>query len=304
MYAYQEKDNLIFKLHPVTQLSFLGTVFLFSLIFSNPVYLLGFWLAMVMVIISAGIFDQWLVYCKCSLVMMLFIIIINVIFSGAGATVFYRVNGIAGLGELRFSMESLAFGFSMGLRLLVILSIFSLYTYVVNPDKVLGLLGKRGGKSILAVTISLRLFPLMMQDIKRISEIQRCRGVLRSQGNLWQRASMYKPIIGIMLISSLERSLQMAESMYARGYGSGPRTYYHQAQWRPRDYLVMFLTAAAAAAGIGAIVEGWAAFTFYPVLEEIQITEIYYCGLLVFGLLFPAILNWGWKKWPQLKSRI
>jgi energy-coupling factor transport system permease protein len=41
MLAYQFKDNLIYKLHPLTSMIFVGVVFVLALIFSHPAFLLG-----------------------------------------------------------------------------------------------------------------------------------------------------------------------------------------------------------------------------------------------------------------------
>jgi len=304
MLTYREKDNLIFKLHPFTQIAFISIVFILSLIFSHPLYLSGLLLAVWAVIAGAGNMEEWKAYLKFSVVMVVVIVVINTLFTKNGTTIIYQGGEFAGLGPLVITLEALAFGLGMSVRLLVIMSIFCLYTYTVNPDKAMGLFGRMGGKSMLAITLSVRLFPLMMKDINRITEVQRCRGVKLETGRWWERARNYIPIISIMLLSCMERSLQLAESMYARGYGSGSRTYYHKDFWRPRDYLVLILTSIGLTAGIGSAVLGWSAFSYYPVLEEIEPVEMIGAGIIVLALIFPATLNWGWLKWPILKSKI
>jgi energy-coupling factor transport system permease protein len=298
MLAYQFKDNLIYKLHPLTSMIFVGVVFVLALIFSHPAFLLGLLISLGVVLGAAGNLMQSRNYIKFSLIMVLTIVLINVLFSRAGTTIIYRGLEIPLIGALEISLEAILYGLGMGLRLLVIISVFCFYTYTVNPDKALRLCGRLGGKSVLAITLSLRLFPLMIKDFQRISEIQRCRGVKLSTGSLWQRAKNTLPIISIILLSSLERSLQLAESMQARGYGSGPRSSYDRDLWRPRDYIIIALSIIALLLGIWSALKGWSAYRYYPILEEISGLDCVLASFIAIILLLPAILNWGGKKWP------
>ncbi|NLO21895.1 MAG: energy-coupling factor transporter transmembrane protein EcfT [Syntrophomonadaceae bacterium] len=298
MLTYQFKDNLIYKLHPLTSIIFVGVVFVLALIFSHPAYLLGLLISVWVVLGAAGNLKEGQSYIKFSLIMVLMIVLINVLFARAGTTIIYRGVDIPLIGALEISLEAIAYGLGMSLRLLVIISVFCLYTYTVNPDKALHLGGRLGGKSVLAITLSLRLFPLMIKDFQRISEIQRCRGVKLSTGSLWQRAKKTLPIISIILLSSLERSLQLAESMQARGYGSGPRSTYDRDLWRPRDYLIIALSIMALFLGICSAIKGWSAYRYYPILEEISGLDWILASFIAMILLLPAILNWGGKKWP------
>jgi len=304
MLTYREKDNLIHKLHPFTTVAFVGIIFLLSLVFSHPVYLLGLLLAVGAVIIAAGHFEEWKVYLKFSIVMILIIMIINAIFVHVGETVLYSGPHIPVIGKISISLEALAFGAGMGIRLLVIISSFCLFTYAVHPDRVLKLFSQWGNKSVLVMTLSTRLFPLMIKDYFRIIEVQRCRGVKFNTGRWWERAKNILPVISVLLVSSLERSLQLAESMHARGYGSGIRTCYTRDLWRPRDYLVLIAVLLSLMTGIWAAIQGRSSYDYYPRLPAINLADVEIASFIVFMLMVPAILNWGWKKWPLLKSKI
>jgi energy-coupling factor transport system permease protein len=283
---------------------FVSVVFVLALIFSHPVYLLGLLISVWAVILAAGSLKEWKSYIRFSLLMAALIVLINVFFSRAGSTIIYQGPGLPLIGSLEVSLEAIAYGLGMSLRLLVIISIFCFYSCAIDPDKALRLFSRMGGKSVLAITLSARLFPLMIKDFRRITEIQRCRGVNLSSGSWWERARNSIPIISIMLLSSLERSMQLAESMYARGYGSGPRSCYERYFWRPRDRFIIVLTMIALLTGIWSAWQGWSSFSYYPVLQPIEHPEVIGAIIIASVLLLPAILNWGWMKWPALKSRI
>lgn len=304
MYGYHERDNLIYKLHPITMVVFVMAVIILAMIFSHPVFLAGLFMAVACVIVASGDFETWKVNLKICVMMALVIISINALFSPAGSTVLLHCTLVPGLTDIQVTKEALAYGIGMSLRLIIIISAFCLYTCVVNPDKILGMFGCCSNKSVLAISMCTRLFPLMLEDFKRIAEVQRCRGVTYNSGKWMERIRNLLPVCSVLLLSSLERSMQQAESLYARAYGSGSRTFYNRELWRPRDYLTLTVILIAFLAGIWSAVRGWSVYNYYPVLNDIFINEIITAFVLSLAFTLPAILNWGWNKWPLLRSMI
>lgn len=304
MFTYREKDNLIYKLHPLTMVAFIVAVFILSLALSHPVYLLGLFTAVGIVIVAADILQEWKVYLKYSLFLIALIMIINVIVVRLGETVLYESSNLLLTGKLTITLEALAFGAGMGIRLLIIISVFCLYTYAVHPDKVMKMFSRGGNKSVLVVILSTRLFPLIMKDYARITEVQRCRGVKFDTGSWWHRIGNFLPVISVLLLSSLERAMQMAESMYARGYGSGIRSCYTRELWRPRDCVILIAVMVCCITGIFSLIKGWADFSYYPRLSEVGLQQIIMTGIMTITLIVPAILDWGWRRWPLLRSKI
>lgn len=304
MLAYREKDNLIHRLHPFATALFVATIVFLSLVFSHPVYLLGLLLAISAVIVASGNLQEWKSYLLLSLVMIVVIMLVNAVVVQAGSTILFHGPQVPVLGKIRITLEAICFGAGMGIRLLVIISAFCFFTYAVHPDKVLKLFSRYGNKFMLAVALSTRLFPLLITDARRIIEVQRCRGVNLDRGSRWQRLNKYLPVLNVLLLSSLERSWQMAESMQSRGYGSGKRSCYTRDLWRPRDYLIIAAVLAALAAGILAALQGWSGYAYYPRLESLKTNELGPAVMITILLALPALLGWGWKNWPLLKSKI
>jgi len=304
MFIYREKENLIYTLHPLTMLTFVGVVFVLSLVMSNPVFLTGLFVSIAAIIAAAEMLSEWKGYLKYSLLLMAVIILVNAAVVRWGETVLYKGPVLPLLGEMRITLEALAFGAGMGVRLLIIISAFCLYTYAIHPDKMLKLFHKGGSRSVLMIILSTRLFPLLVQDYQRITEVQRCRGVKADAGSWGNQAKNLLPVVSVLLLSCLERSLQLAESMYVRGYGSGPRSSYSQDLWRPRDVLILAGVTVCFIIGIFSALQGWSSYSYYPELSPITLQQILLTGAMTLCLVIPAILSWGWKKWPLLKSKI
>jgi len=304
MLAYRQKGNLIHTLHPVTMLVFILSLFLLSLVFSHPAYLLGLFLAVGAVIIASDTAREWRSYMKLTLAMILLIVLINAVVGQAGSTPLVSGGRVPLLRHLRVTVEGLAYGAGMGLRLLVVISVFCLYTYAVHPDKILSLLSRWMTRATLVITLATRLFPLMIGDFYRITEVQRCRGVKFEGGRWWERAGNLIPVASVLLLSSLERSLLLAESMHARGFGSGTRSYYHRELWRPRDWLVMAGVMIGVITALVAVGRGWSYYMYYPRLAAITGKEVGLASVMTVMFSVPAVLAWGWKSWPWLRSKI
>lgn len=301
---YKETNHLIYKLHPFTIVFFIFGVFLLSLVFTHPLYLIGLMLVTLILIIDSGNLDQWKGYMKISFMLVIMIIIVNAIFVNAGATVLYNGPRLPVIGKVRITLEALAYGAGMGLRLLVIMSVFCFYTYTVQPDKFMKLFSRFGNKSVFVIALSMRLFPLMIDDYRRITEVQRCRGVKMDNNKLIGRIKNLLPITSVLLLSSLERSFQQAESMYAKGYGSGRRSTYRKEIWRLRDYLILAMTAMGIITGIYASVIGYGKYEYYPRLTAFNIKGIGPLVAIMLAFIFPVLLNWGWKRWRILRLKI
>lgn len=304
MYIYKEKPNLFHSLTCEASLSYIAALILLSLIFSHPIFLLALFIPLNMVIVSARLTKEWLNYLKYSLVLIALIVLINSVFVRAGTTILFRGPSLPFLGVTRVTLEALCFSAGMGIRLLVMMGAFCLLTYGVNPDSVMKSLGGGRSKSILLVSITLRLFPLLAEDLRRVTEAQRCRGSSFHGQNVWKRVRKYVPVLNTVLLSSLERSFQLAEALQSRGYGTARRSNLTETLWRPRDYIVLATVLPAAVYGISLALSGWTGYSYYPRLQQVGSSEIALSLLL--GLLFgfPALLNWGWEKWPQLRLKI
>lgn len=283
--VFIEKNRPLFKLHSGVLASMHLYLLILSLVFEHPVYLLAILVAVAVIMISAGTVSYWSAYLRMSIPMIIFIIILNVLFSRAGSTLI--------LSSMPFTWEALFYGGGMALRLLVIISSCASFFALVSPAKALRMLSLFGTRWALTFNLTLRLVPLMMEEYHRISEVQRCRGVEWTGGGVIKRVKSFFPVSSILLLASLERSVALAESMYGRGFGSGPRTSYFQETWQRHDTMAAVCLIFAGAVSIGAMILGWGEYSYYPQLSSIQWIEMW-PALVIGGLLtIPALKKGG-----------
>jgi len=304
MYTYKERADFFQSLRCETSLTYISLLVLLSLLISNPIYLAAVFIALNLVIHAAGIMNEWIVYLKYCLVLVLFIILINAIFVNAGSTILFSFPDLPLLGKIRITLEAVSYGIGMGLRLLIMMGAFCLLTYSVDPDLLLKTFG--GGKSriMLALSMSLRLFPLIADDFMRITEAQRCRGVDFKVKSKRKRVRNYLPVLNTVLLSILERSFQMAEALQSKAYGTCERSHFSEKLWRPRDIFVFAATLVTAVITVVFLVAGHTAYNYYPRLQAIGLDDALAAIVIGFGVLIPALLTWGWKKWPYWRLKI
>ena len=128
------------------------------------------------------------------------------------------------LGRLDVTTEELANGSVQALRLVAVGLAFAVYALLLDHDRLLASAGW-ARRSTLAVALATRLVPLLERDARELRLALRGRGV--ELGPVRQ--------LSPLLAGSLERGLNLAEAMEARGYGRPGGTRAPHAPWSRLD---------------------------------------------------------------------
>ena len=93
--------------------------------------------------------------------------------------------------------------------------------------------------------LALRFIPLFRKRLADIRDVQETKGISIKQGTVRTRARNGMYLLQILLTYSLEKAMQTADSMTARGYGLRKRSKYRLFPWKKRDtfgliYLIVF----------------------------------------------------------------
>jgi energy-coupling factor transport system permease protein len=134
------------------------------------------------------------------------------------------------LGQLDVTREELVSAAENALRLASVGLAFAAYALLLDHDRLLS-----AARFARPAALATRLVPTLERDAAGFVEALRGRGV--EVGGLRGRAALLSPL----LASSLERGLNLAEAMEARGYGRPGRTSVPAPPWRSRDYAAVAL---------------------------------------------------------------
>ena len=149
-----------------------------------------------------------------------------------GGVVYWDGPTVPVVGTLDVTSEELAEALFQGLRLTAVGLAFAAYALLLDQDRLLQA-GGRLRRSVLAVALATRLVPTLERDAAGYVEALRGRGV--AVEGLRGRARLLSPLVA----GSLERSLNLAESMEARGFGRPGRTRAPSPPWGSWDRLAL-----------------------------------------------------------------
>jgi energy-coupling factor transporter transmembrane protein EcfT len=147
------------------------------------------------------------------------------------------------LGQLDVTHEELGSALFQACRLLAVGLAFTAYALLLDHDRLLAGAGF-ARRSVLAVALATRLVPTLEHDAGGLVESLRGRGV--EMEGLRPRAALVSPL----LAGSLERGLNLAEAMEARGYGRAGRTRVPPPPWRLLDRLALVAAVLLVALGV------------------------------------------------------
>ena len=211
------------------------------------------------------------------LILMLALTALNPLFNPRGAHPLFALLGRP------YTLESLCYGASLT-----------------------AVLGRRLPALSLLLVMVLRLVPAVGRRARQISGARRCVG-LSGGDTLRERIETGMTTLSALSGAMLEGSVITADSMRARGYGTGTATSYQDVAWHRKDRLLLgavllltlFTTVSFASGGMRA--------NFLPALDFAPV-----CGLTLIPLtgyalllLIPTALHlWEELKWHSLKSNI
>ena len=230
--------------------------------------------------------------------MVLLAALVNPAFSHAGATILtYLPSGNP------LTLESICYGLAAAAMLASVMIWFTCYNEVMTSDKFVYLFGRIIPALSLALSMTLRFVPKFIDQIKVVSEAQRCAGRDASEGNLFQRARNGLTVLSITITWSLENAIETADSMKSRGYGLPGRTAFSIYRFDSRDKTALLWLLFCG----GYITSGWVAggvyWRYYPTMQGVAPGPFPVSFMLVYLALCltPVILNMREDRiWAQL----
>ena len=142
--------------------------------------------------------------------------ILNMFISHFGETVLFQIPSTLPLIGGKYTFEAIIFGLTNGLVLIGIFSLFTILNQVVSVQALVRLIPQAFHPVAVVTTISLTFIPASQKQFQTIKEAQAIRGQELKKIKDWL------PLVIPLLIGGLERAMQIAEAMTARGYTSQP----------------------------------------------------------------------------------
>jgi energy-coupling factor transport system permease protein len=258
--AYTPRPGRLQAAAAPAALAYLGSFVLVAFLYSNPVVLAGAGAAVIAVGFAAGAGRALAQALRWGIALGLFVIAVNGLVTHRGDTVLIRGFEVPVLGAMDVTLESLAAGTVLALRILVVMLAFAVYSACVDPDRVLRLVRPVAGRSALTATLIARLVPVAAADHARLREAAELRGPGASPAG---RAALARRLVA----GSLDRAVDVAATLELRGYGlPGGRSGRDPGRRSVYDGRFLATGVGIAAFALAARIAGVGAFDAYPEL--------------------------------------
>ncbi|MGA8923365.1 MAG: energy-coupling factor transporter transmembrane component T, partial [Candidatus Dormiibacterota bacterium] len=213
-----------------------------------------------------------------------FAVLLNFVSAHLGTTVLFALpDAIPGVGG-PYTLEALSYGVSGGLTIAAAILAAAPLSLLLKSHQVMDALPPALSRTGTAIAASLNLVPAVATSFTEVTEAQRLRGWRPRGPRSWSE------VVVPVVLTSVEGSIQLAESMESRGYGSGSRTSMRTVRLSARDWWLIAATAVAVVGFIASQVFGWVAdWAPYPTLAAPDLDPR---PLLACLFLFSPVVLW------------
>jgi energy-coupling factor transport system permease protein len=226
---------------------------LLAVLYDNPLVLAAALAALMAAGAGAGVGRELRRAAVVGVPLALLIVVVNALVSQEGLTLLVRGGSFLGR-RWDVTLEATVYGGIAGLRVLLLVLAFALFSAAVDPDELLRVLRRVSYRSALTASLCTRLVPVLAGDAARLGEAARCRP--RPPGRV--------AVARATLAGALERAVELAAALEVRGYAGASRPRLAHAPWSRHDRRVAASAALISALAVGAKIAGIGGFEPYP----------------------------------------
>jgi energy-coupling factor transport system permease protein len=220
------------------------------------------------------------------------IVVVNVLVSRDGLTVFARLGDLGPFGQGNLTVEALAYGATIALKITILMLATTLASLAVDPDELLRVVRRLSFRSALTASLATRMIPVLANDARRLAEAQSTRS---TQSKRPTQSTHHKGVSAharaqVMLLSaivgsSLDRAMDVAATLELRGFAGARRAPRRRMPWSRHDIAFAVSGASLAAVALAARLGGVAAFSAYPEIRGGDVLEALALGAVLSALV-------------------
>ncbi|MGQ4872634.1 MAG: energy-coupling factor transporter transmembrane component T family protein [Promethearchaeia archaeon] len=215
-FKFIKKDTLIHRFDPRAKLIFSIIYTTIAIMFTEIIPLFLIFISLIPFIIIGKMVKQWLKSIRGLSFIFLLIIILNTYFL------------------------SLSFAISMILRIIIMITSFSIFFLTVHPnDLALSLISMRVPYDIaFSFSLAFRFVPTIAIEAQNIIDAQQSRGYEIQQKGIINQVKNLFPLLIPLIVCSIRRAFNVAEALESRAFGSQKeRTFYYTIKYTLKDWI-------------------------------------------------------------------
>jgi energy-coupling factor transport system permease protein len=209
-------------------------------------------------------------------------VLLNLVVGHLGNTALFELPAAWPVVGGPWTVESIAYGLDAALGLTAAVLTVAPLSYVLQPHELVDALPKPIERAGIVVAAALNLVPGIGRSFGQVRDAQMMRG--------WRPAGIrsWSEVIVPVAITAVEGSLQLAEAMESRAFGSGPRSRYAPGRWTVQDSIIVAASLGAIAVAVWARAAGLAPDWYpYPGLSVPAVSPA-----MLLAALLPAVAIW------------
>lgn len=230
------------SVHPISAFVFFTFAFLMSMTASHPLLLLVSFVVGLIYDVKLSGKKALSFFLKIILPTILLITVFNGIFSHYGVTVLFKMQG-----GNNFTLEALIFGLVFSIRTASALLWLDSFNEIITSDKFIFLFGRISPKTALVISMVLRFIPLIRNQSEEIKKAEKGIGNLPTEKDFIGKIRHGAKRLSVLISWTLEKGIDSADSMKARGYGLSGRTSFNSYIFWVKDALFFVLSFVASA---------------------------------------------------------
>lgn len=274
------------SVHPISAFAFFVFTFLMSMTASHPLLLIVSFVAGIIYDIKLSGKKALSFFLKIILPMILLITVFNGVFSHYGVTVLFKMRS-----GNNFTLEALIFGLVFSVRTASALLWLDSFNEIITSDKFIFLFGRISPKTALVISMVLRFIPLIRNQSEEIKKAEKGIGNLPTEKDFIGKLRHGARRLSVLISWTLEKGIDSADSMKARGYGLSGRTAFNSYIFGVKDalFLVLSFVASAMFFFIGTRYKA----TYNPVIDipVPDLLSLVFIGVIAFVLLLPTLYD-------------
>ncbi|MEM0373500.1 MAG: energy-coupling factor transporter transmembrane component T [Sulfolobales archaeon] len=219
-FEFKRGDTIIHKLDPRVKFIFSFSCLLLSFLFGSVIILFCILIMILPLFYISKSLGNYLKSLRGALFFMIIIFLLNYFTSGIDMAILIII------------------------RLILIMSSFSIFFLTTYPEDFALALVSIGIPYDFALTfiMAMRFVPTLAREAQLIIDAQISRGLELDKGAFITKLKNYIPILVPLIVSSLRRSMSVAEAMESRAFGASPkRSSLIELSFKRRDYVALTL---------------------------------------------------------------
>lgn len=261
-FRFRGYDSPIHRLDPRIKFLYVCVIFLIAVVYTELIPQILLFLLQIPTVFVGKISRQWIKSMRGAIFLAVFILVSTLL----SQYLYYGQN---------LTISDYEYAISMSIRFIVLVESFSIFFLTTSPDH-LGLALEQTGvpyQFCFAFTTAVRFVPVLADEVQIIIDAQKSRGMELEKGNLLKRIRNYIPILIPLIVNAVRRSLDLAEAMESRAWGSvKKRSNYYILKLKRGDYILIVISLIA-------------------LLTALYLRLLTFQGVVTIPYLLPSILN-------------